>query len=426
MSFIFGNEPSLDYKDVSKPYGDTIYVPLRIVNAIFGSFVSVFMYGICREVGLSEMASLIPGVMQSVDMLSVIESRMILLEGMLLCFISGCLYCAMRLWGSRRGSWKRWAWLVGTAGVGSMALSVKWTALATPGLIGIVSATGIVFPKDGRLDLVEIVVAGAVAVALYMGLFVVHFWLLPKSGDGDGFMLAAFQRTLVGNKQYYDPDAKKPWFIENFVWLNGEMFRANRRIKTKHPYQSAWYTWIVNHRGLLFHYKSLKDGLSERMYLIVNPAVSIANLVGILSFLIFILGPFVVRYIRQWRKNQKRMAEVGSSKVLEKGVMAPRQKKMQTLKQGLFFFAGYALNLLPYIEVSRCTFLYHFIPALFYSELLLANIVDSLPRTRRNIVASVIIASTLIAFVYWAPWVYATPLTEKGHKARRLWKTHWT
>ena len=38
-----------------------------------------------------------------------------------------------------------------------------------------------------------------------------HFAVLTRTGDGDTFMFAAFQRTLLGNPTY-DPLAPRPGF----------------------------------------------------------------------------------------------------------------------------------------------------------------------------------------------------------------------
>ncbi len=62
-------------------------------------------------------------------------------------------------------------------------------------------------------------------------------------------------------------------------------------------------------------------------------------------------------------------------------------------------------------EVSRCTFLYHYIPPLFYAELLLANIVDLAPPRLRWRLFVVLSTLFVIAFLYWAPWIYGIPLS---------------
>jgi dolichyl-phosphate-mannose--protein O-mannosyl transferase len=44
------------------------------------------------------------------------------------------------------------------------------------------------------------------------------------------------------------------------------------------------------------------------------------------------------------------------------------QKWKRTFSKMAFCVAAFFLNLLPYIAVSRAAFVYHFLPALMYSE----------------------------------------------------------
>ena len=216
-SWVFGNEPALDCKEVGAAYGSTKYVPLRATNALFGAGFASLVYGICREVGLSAFASAIPAVMQALDMLVVIETRIILLEGQLLFFMGLCLICALGMCGTKKGTMRSWMYVVATALADIAAISVKRTALATPGLVAIISFFGVVFPAEGRLDAVEMEVAGVIAIVFYLGEFFLHFKILQRNGDGDDFMLIPFRRTLVGNSEYYDPSAPHPWLINIFI-----------------------------------------------------------------------------------------------------------------------------------------------------------------------------------------------------------------
>jgi dolichyl-phosphate-mannose--protein O-mannosyl transferase len=41
-----------------------------------------------------------------------------------------------------------------------------------------------------------------------------------------------------------------------------------------------------------------------------------------------------------------------------------------------FLFAGWLLNLMPYMAVERSSFIYHYMPGLLYGELLTALFID--------------------------------------------------
>lgn len=261
------------------------------------------------------------------------------MDAQLICFMSLCLLFALRLWGARKGTTRRLRYLVATALAGAAAISVKWTALATPALVALVSLFGSPFPREGRLRWTEMLVAGGIASVFYVSLFYVHFLLLPESGQGDGFMPHKFQQTLRGGK-FYDPDASGPGFVRNFLYLNREMYSANARIKTRHHWESKWYQWIINQRGLLYFHEfvqndddSVDDSLTRKIYLIVNPAVSVVTLLALVAFLVIAFGVYLPR------KSTGR---------LQRGSKLPA-----FVTRGTFFFVAYTVNILPYLGTIR-------------------------------------------------------------------------
>lgn len=381
-------------------YGAQVYAPLRATSAVFGSGVPPLTYALCRELGLSSVAALLPGLAGALDHLVIVESRLILLDAQLLFFIVAALYLAVRLWKARRRTAARLRWLVATAVAGAAAVGVKFTAVATPLLIAGVSLVGGPAGPTTRLEVWEMAVAGAIAGALYVSLFVIHFWLLPGTGDGDGFMLMPFQATLQGSPHFKE-GAPRPSFWRSFLWLNGEMYRANARITATHGWQSAWYTWPASVRGIYYHggYDAV-TGSATQVYLISNPAVAAVTLVALAAFPLWAACWYAPRVVR--------------------GVLPPTARVHHTASLGGLCFAGYALNLLPYVLVTRCTFLYHYIPASWWAQVLAAVAVDGLPPRPRRVAVGVSAVAIGVAFLYWAPWIYATPLSAAAH-ARRRW-----
>lgn len=90
---------------------------------------------------------------------------------------------------------------------------------------------------------------------------------LLSAADGDAFMFVDFQKTIIGNG-HYDPAAPKPPFWSTFFYLNREMLRANASIMQRHPWETVWWEWILNLRGLLYYSYDLKHTYTQGMYLI--------------------------------------------------------------------------------------------------------------------------------------------------------------
>ena len=81
-------------------------------------------------------------------------------------------------------------------------------------------------------------------------------------------------------------------------------------------------------------------------------------------------------------------------------------------------------NLIPYVFVKRSCFLYHYIPGLLYGELMLAMMVDKMSGPQRDRAVRLIALAVVVCFLFFAPWVYALPLTSEGHDRRR-WLRRW-
>jgi dolichyl-phosphate-mannose--protein O-mannosyl transferase len=292
-----------------------------------------------------------------------------------------------------------WCFLIGVAC--SSCISIKWTGLATPGMIAVESFFGFFFLRKAPAPFLDLLFILLVAFCCYYTWFVCHFALLPKSGDGDAFMKADFQRTLIGNSNY-DPLAPHPGYWRTFFDLNQEMLRANARIDVRHNWESYWYEWPLNLRGLLYYSKDQENTYTRTVYLLGNPIVIWAVAVGVLVS--FGSTFFYLRYKGDRDLQLKRLF-------------------------GRFFSAvgfclwTYILNLLPYILVARSAFIYHYMPALMYGEIMTALMLEQLVG-RRNMhsAAKTLLILVIAAFLFYAPWVYSWPLTNEGHARRRLLK----
>eukprot|EP00168_Porphyra_purpurea_P011093 TRINITY_DN2790_c0_g1_i4.p1 TRINITY_DN2790_c0_g1~~TRINITY_DN2790_c0_g1_i4.p1 ORF type:complete len:277 (+),score=103.98 TRINITY_DN2790_c0_g1_i4:527-1357(+) len=273
-------------------------------------------------------------------------------------------------------------------------------------------------------------VAGASAIAVYVSAFFVHLTLLPLANTDDQddlFMSEAFQSTLVGNK-HYDPSARYS-FPRAFVELNQAMLSSNAAITTRHPWESTWWEWPLNLRGILYAQEDapqVEGGpdvshLSVKVYLIASPFISVFVLAAMAMFVI----AFVAHLVRLARGRRKGGSKGGGSAGDTVRDCRPEEDGL-TFKYvaGAFFMAGYILNLLPFMLVKRCTFLYHYIPAYLYGMLATAVGVDLLPRGARMGVVSVGIWAAAAAYAYWAPWVYGTPMDAAAHGARQ-WLRRW-
>jgi dolichyl-phosphate-mannose--protein O-mannosyl transferase len=220
-------------------------------------------------------------------------------------------------------------WILAVGIACGNAVSVKFTGLATPAILGLESLFALFLIKRSYPfpDLFCILLTGTLVFYCY---WFAHFSLLWNTGDGDVFMMTEFQRTLKGNP-HYDPTAQRANYWWLTTWLVQDMIKANAGILEPHAWQSTWDEWILNLRGVLYYSVDSKHTYTKAIYLNGNPIV-----------VWFLLGCVVIAALLMvlWQRY--------------------RHNPDHDLTKFKPFFAVmswclvlYALNLLPYLGVKR-------------------------------------------------------------------------
>ncbi len=206
-----------------------------------------------------------------------------------------------------------------------------------------------------------------IPITVYYAVFLVHFKLLPKSGTGDAFMSYEFQSLSNWRK---------------FIELNKAMYYYNSTLKATHSYSSVWYQWLRGYKPIWYWAKSQNDSSFANIYFLYNPIVLWFVLLGIISSIIVFL-----------KKNLRR--------------------KMPQFFG--FLLLGYFANMLPYITVSRVTFLYHYLVSLVFGILLLFCVIDRIiipwfnkkyPDIKENTFYYCLIGLTALSFIIYSPLSY--------------------
>lgn len=366
------------------------------------------MYLISRELRLSKAVSFLAACMPLFDNLLLMESRFILLDSQLIAYTNLTLLCALRLWRLARseyGTARYYRALVATAVSTALAMSVKWTAAVTPFLIAFVCALGIVF-LERPLPVLDSLFAALVSLVVYTIPWFIHLKVSVNSTPTAEYMSDAFRHTLHGNASFPYRSDHNVTFLSSLYELHWRQLRANRRVRTRHPWESRWYEWPINARGMFFFIDQVSDSsqqqqLARVLYLIQNPAGALWISTAVLTSIVLLL--LLQRY---------------------RTLLSPKHHVFRAATVARFMLAGYIFNLVPYMFVERCYFIYHYLPALTYGQLLLAVMVEALPRTVRFIAIALILTTTLVAFIYWSPWVYATPISFASH-TKLQWMPRW-
>ncbi|KAG0045646.1 hypothetical protein BGZ83_009120 [Gryganskiella cystojenkinii] len=195
---------------------------------------------------------------------------------------------------------------------------------------------------------------------------------------------------------------KKPGFLSKFLELNKVMWTTNAGLTDSHPYDSRPFSWPTMRRGISFWGKEQKH-----VYLIGNWFTWYLSTFSIVLYVV-IRGFLFIRDKRGYKDDFKGIREYYEL-------------------SGGFFFMGWAFHYLPFFLMNRQLFLHHYLPALYFSILMLAVTFDLGCRFVPNkfrLLAMILVASAAIyVFRNLAPLTYGSEWTKDQCLASKMQKT---
>jgi dolichyl-phosphate-mannose--protein O-mannosyl transferase len=219
----------------------------------------------------------------------------------------------------------------------------------------------------------------------------------------------------------------------DFWKLQGEMFGYHKRIGSGpevHAYCSPWWQWPWMVRPVSYFFQrvitpdepvpvigpTLPDGPTKLIYdvhAMGNPFLWWLSTLSIIAMIVILIW-----YVWRWLGRTER----GTSSDLMPVLLNPVSFWLP-----LFLVGNYVANLLPWVSVTRCLFIYHYMPASVYSFMALSWFVHgglvSQERWHRGVAVSVVFL-ILAAFVFWMPIYLGLPLTWDEFRYR-MWFPKW-
>lgn len=382
---LFNFQPSFDFKQIGETLDPYNFFILRFLPALFGALFVILIYKFILVLGLSQKAAFLGGFLILFDNAFLVQSKFILVDIFLIFFGFTSLYFFILTKKSGDFSKKQILFYILSAIFAGLSFSVKWTGLSFLGII--LFFIFLDFLKNLRVKdfLQKIVIFTIFPFLIYLSIFTVHFNFLKISGPGDPFMSPQFQKTLLENK--VTEDAQPLSFWGKFSELNVAMYKYNAGIKTSHPNSSKWYEWPLTKRPIWYWAKNL-DNKSANIYFLGNPLIWWVVLSSVF-FSLFLLFSYRFR------------------------------EKLSPLIYFLIF--GYFINLLPFIFVSRVSFLYHYLPALIFGILILIFLYDKILKENfKTIFYFSFLTLALLIFLVILPLTYGFPVSLKMNQFYNL------
>ena len=176
-----------------------------------------------------------------------------------------------------------------------------------------------------------------------------------------------------------------------------------------HPYCANWYTWPLMMRPLAYYFTEYQPNYYYDVHAMGNPLLWWLALVAIFGSI--------------WLIVQRLWLVIRMFKI-EDAILAPMGKlNLNYISVPLFIVVNYAANLLPWVRVTRCLYIYHYMGAVLFAIMGLAWAVDLGLRSNSKlwqIAGLTTIFSVAAAFVFWLP-IFLGLSIEKSALALRLW-----
>ncbi|MBW4562483.1 MAG: phospholipid carrier-dependent glycosyltransferase [Mojavia pulchra JT2-VF2] len=193
---------------------------------------------------------------------------------------------------------------------------------------------------------------------------------------------------------------------------------------TVHPYCAAWYKWPLLTRPMAYYYQTaqsvndplpvLGPNLPSAAGKVIYDVHAMGNPVlwwtGVAA-MVFLVGMLLTKIVLPWIKYQR--------------LSVPATLSVDTWI-ALYLVINYAANLLPWVKVTRCVFIYHYMCAVVFVFLAIAWFVDQCLHSYYRQLRAVGVTITfliLAAFVFWMPIYLGLPLSANAYKLRMLFNS---
>ena len=331
----------------------------RFSGTLFGVLLVPLMWCFVRRLTRKPWAGALAGALLAVDFMRFSQSRIATIDIYATFFILLGAYCMV--------------WYCQSVLVNGVNGSLLPMALG-----------GVAFGLGCASKWTGIYAGGGLAV-LYLGVLYAR-WRQNKPGFQKEFRMAALGGVLfyivVPFLIYFASYLPYWWRDPSFGlsdWWNCQtyMYWYHSSLEATHPFESRWYTWLLDLRPVWYYLNSgLPAGTKASIAGFYNPVLCLAGLVCILRLF--------------WRQVSCRGARTGA------GVLIL-----------------YAAQLLPWMMVTRCTFLYHYFPSsMFALAAIVLVLAQGKDEVRAKRIGLVLLAAALVFFVWFYPALSGLPVPD--------------
>jgi dolichyl-phosphate-mannose--protein O-mannosyl transferase len=385
----------------------------RWFNALMGTLLPLIVSGIAYQLSQRRRFALLAGLFTAVDGLFLVESRYGLINIYLVCF--GLLGHWLFLIALRQPRW-RWRWLLLSGICLGAAIAVKWNGLGF--LLGLFGIWVVAWMQRWLSPIPdpESESNRESSPHLFQGLRQVHWWAL---GLNLGLIpLLVYGLTWIPHLLINETSL---WDVHQQMYDYHADMKSGKEV---HPYCAAWHTWPLMLRPMSYFYETtrsladplppLETPLPQGTGQVVYDVHAMGNPILWWSavFALVVLLEMVLDKLPLWLGSER--THLPAQPSVHTGII-------------LYVLLNYAANFLPWMKVTRCTFIYLYMPAAIFSFLAIAYLLDrwlDTPQPFLRALSVTIVFAVLIAFVFWLPVYLGLPITHEQFR-QRMWLPTW-
>lgn len=313
-----GYRGGMSFETIGLPYPPNQAWAFRLVPALAGIAIPILFLLFLRLLGGSVPIAFLGGFLLVFDNALLVETHLMLFDGVLVAAILGSLVCLLQSEHERSGGRAR-LWRLASGALAGLAAGTKFTGLVAPALLGLWWAIRLLgpAPRRGRIWRDGLDLAAAAGV-VYLAGWVVHFALLTSPGPADAF------HATTGR------------FFEDLRVTHRTMIDANYNLRIPHPDSSVPLSWPWMKVAPFFW-----TSPSSSIHLVGNPVVWWGSSMLLLVLLV-------------------NMALMRVTRLRLEPTAGPQVRLWLPL-------VGFGLAYLPFFGIERVLFLYHYLTPLVFA-----------------------------------------------------------
>ncbi|MBO3463800.1 phospholipid carrier-dependent glycosyltransferase [Aetokthonos hydrillicola Thurmond2011] len=392
----------------------------RWINAFSGSFIPLIVAAIAYHLSYRRSFALLAGLFTACDGIFLVESRYALINQYIVIFgLLGQWFFLLAL-ASRRNRRTFWLILAGIAFGASTA--TKWNGLWY--LLGAYVIWLLAWAKnlvtDNQKDLTNQLETASdtklIVQSPLQNLTQINIWQILFYLGIIPFIIYSiiWIPHLLLDTRY--------GFIEVHKQILAFHERLGGNTPKVHPYCAEWYKWPLMIRPMAYFYGTtqsinapppvmgppLPSGTGKIVYdvhAMGNPFLWWFAVAALLFLIGMLISQLVVPSVK------------------EKGFSLPTKFSVDTWI-ALYLVVNYFVHLLPWVTVTRCVFIYHYMTGVVFAFLAIAWLVDQALSSyykELRVFGITITFLVLFAFVFWMPIYLGLPLSTQAYHSRIMW-----